>query len=130
MNARSLARLKRADSRLERLFIEAAKRPPIEFEVSETLRTKLRQRELVAVGASWTMNSRHLAHLDTGRSMAVDIFCLVGGKVRWDWPLYITLAAHVKQVALELDLAIMWGGDWKGRRRDGPHYELSRQVYP
>jgi peptidoglycan L-alanyl-D-glutamate endopeptidase CwlK len=91
--------------------------------VTEGLRTKERQRQLVAAGASRTMNSRHL----TGH--AVDVAALVGGKVRWDWPLYAVIAEHMKAAARELGVAIVWGGDWKSFR-DGPHVELDRKRYP
>jgi len=69
------------------------------------------------------MNSRHL----TGH--AIDLAALVGGAVRWDWPLYDKLGAAMKQAAKELGIAIIWGGDWK-TLRDGPHFELDRKSYP
>lgn len=129
MNKRSLARLEKVDPRLKRLFLEAEKNSPVAFEIGETLRGLARQKELKAAGASWTLDSRHLPHPVTGFAMAADVYCLVGGKVRWDWPLYVKLAAHIKQVALQLGIALVWGGDWK-KLRDGPHFELSRQTYP
>ena len=96
---------------------------PKEFIVTEGLRTAARQAELVAAGASRTMNSRHL----TGH--AVDLAVKVGSEVRWDWPLYSALAEIVKQVAVGLNVPIVWGGDWKSFK-DGPHYELDRKTYP
>jgi peptidoglycan L-alanyl-D-glutamate endopeptidase CwlK len=101
----------------------ALSRSPIDFGLTEGLRTKERQAELVKSGASQTMNSRHL----TGH--AVDVVCYVDGKVRWDWPLYEKLSETVKACARELKVPITWGGDWKSLR-DGPHYELDRGVYP
>ena len=80
----------------------------IDFCVLEGVRTIERQRELVASGASQTMRSRHL----TGH--AVDLAAMVGGEVRWDWPLYHKL----------------WGGDWKGDFKDGPHWQLPWREYP
>lgn len=94
-----------------------------DFIVTEGLRTVERQRQLVASGASQTMASRHL----TGH--AVDLAALVGGEVRWDWPLYDRLALAVKRAAVEEEVPITWGGDWP-RFRDGPHYELERGRYP
>ena len=78
---------------------------------------------LVAAGASKTMNSRHL----TGH--AVDLAPLVGGEVRWDWPLYYKIAAAMKEAAADLKVPLAWGGDWKNFR-DGPHFELTRKDYP
>lgn len=96
---------------------------PLDFRVTEGLRSPARQRELVQAGASLTMNSRHL----TGR--AIDVVALVGGLVRWDWPLYEQIAEAFKQASAELNIPIVWGGDWP-RLRDGPHFELCRKAYP
>jgi peptidoglycan L-alanyl-D-glutamate endopeptidase CwlK len=96
---------------------------PIDFKITEGLRSVARQKELFAAKATQTMNSRHL----TGH--AVDVVALVGGKVRWDWPLYPQIAAAFKQAALELGTPIVWGGDWK-TLKDGPHFELDRKRFP
>ena len=94
----------------------------IDFRVTEGLRSKARQIELVNNGASKTLNSRHI----TGH--AVDVVALIGGSVRWDWPLYDKIAKAFKQAAKELNIPIVWGGDWKSFK-DGPHFELDRNVY-
>ena len=94
----------------------------IDFRVTEGLRSKTRQIELVNNGASKTLNSRHI----TGH--AVDVVALIGGTVRWDWPLYDKIAKAFKQSAKELNIPIVWGGDWK-TFKDGPHFELDRNVY-
>ena len=94
----------------------------IDFRVTEGLRSKTRQIELVNKGASKTLNSRHI----TGH--AVDVVALIGGAVRWDWPLYDKIAKAFKQAAQELNVPIVWGGDWK-TFKDGPHFELDRNVY-
>jgi peptidoglycan L-alanyl-D-glutamate endopeptidase CwlK len=96
---------------------------PVDFKITEGLRTVTRQKQLFAAGASKTMNSRHL----TGH--AVDVAALVGGQVRWDWPLYGRIADAFKQAALERDIPIVWGGDWT-TLKDGPHFELDRRRYP
>lgn len=101
------------------------------FIVTEGLRTPAKQREMVRIGASRTMSSRHL----TGH--AVDLAYWLddgdgvpeGGEIRWDWPLYPPMAEVVKQVAREEKVAIVWGGDWP-TFRDGPHFELDRRFYP
>lgn len=92
------------------------------FVVTEGLRTRERQVQLVRVGASRTMESRHL----TGH--AVDLAATVEGSVRWDWPLYETIAGEVKKAAAEQGVQITWGGDWPSFR-DGPHFEINPQVY-
>lgn len=101
----------------------AITRTPIDFMVTEGLRTAARQAVLVRAGASRTLNSRHL----TGH--AVDVAALVDGQVRWDWPLYWRIAEAFKVAALELKTPLVWGGDWT-RLRDGPHFELDRRTWP
>jgi len=49
--------------------------------------------------------------------------------VRWDWPLYDTIATSMKMAARELGVPIEWGGDWVSLR-DGPHYQLPWESYP
>lgn len=95
----------------------------IDFAVTEGLRTKARQAELMAAGASRTMNSRHL----TGH--AIDVAPIIGGKIRWDWPLFDELAKAFKLAAKEENIPIVWGGDWVSFK-DGPHFELDRRRYP
>jgi peptidoglycan L-alanyl-D-glutamate endopeptidase CwlK len=123
LNVRSRERLKGVHPDLVGVIEHAAGIAPGTFIVTEGLRTPDRQYQLYVTGASKTLNSRHL----TGH--AVDIAALVDGRVRWDWPLYHKLAAVVKQAALERNVPLIWGGDWKSFP-DGPHYELDRRVYP
>ena len=91
-----------------------------DFSVIEGVRHINRQRELVAKGASQTMNSRHL----TGH--AVD---LAPYPVSWDWEYFYPIADAMKQAAEELEVPLVWGGDWKSFP-DGPHFELDRKIYP
>lgn len=120
---RSIDNLKGVHPDLVAVMHRALEITPIDFVVIEGMRTVERQKQLVASGASKTMNSRHL----TGH--AVDIVPYVGGTIRWDWPLYDALAPAVKAAAKELGISIVWGGDW-ATFRDGPHFELDRKVYP
>lgn len=107
---------------LVQVVLHALERPPVPFIVFEGVRSRKRQAELVALGASKTMNSRHL----TGH--AVDLVPLVGGKPSWAWPVYKLLAPHIKAIAREHSVALDWGGDgWTFK--DGPHWELSRKHY-
>ena len=91
-----------------------------DFSVIEGIRNINRQRELVKAGKSTTMNSRHL----TGH--AVDI---APWPISWDWEYFYPIADAMKQAAEELEVDLEWGGDWKSFP-DGPHYQLSRKVYP
>ena len=118
---RSLKALEGVHPALVAVAHRALELSPVDFVVTEGLRTLERQKELKAAGASRTLNSRHI----TGH--AIDVAAWVG-EIRWDWPLYAKIADAFKQAASELNVAIVWGGDWKSFR-DGPHFELSRSVY-
>lgn len=123
LSQRSLKRLYGVHPRLVALVKEASALTPVDFMVTEGLRTPERQAALVRAGASRTRRSRHL----TGH--AVDVAALVDGQVQRDWPLYPRIAAAFKAAAARQGTAIVWGGDWPSLR-DGPHFELDRRVFP
>jgi len=135
LGATSLARLKGVHPDLVKVVRRAIELTPIDFTVLEGLRTKERQKQLVAKGASKTMNSFHI----TGH--AVDIAPLVDGKVTWDWKYYFPVAEAMRQAAKELNVRVKWGANWKYLNDsshklgpadmsksfpDGPHYQLDR----
>ncbi len=123
LSARSRDRMAGLHPDLVRVIEAAIAVTPVDFTITEGLRTPQRQAELVKAGASRTLNSRHL----TGH--AVDVAAWVDGTVRWDWPLYPRIAQVFKEVASEMGVPLVWGGDWP-RLRDGPHFELCRKAYP
>lgn len=123
LGQRSLDRLKGVHPDLIRVVKRAIQITEIDFTILEGLRTAERQRQLMAAGATKTLNSRHL----TGH--AVDLGAFVAGEVRWDWPLYRKLAEAMKQAAAEQGVPITWGGDWR-TLKDGPHFELPWAQYP
>jgi peptidoglycan LD-endopeptidase CwlK len=131
LTARDEQRLKGVHPDLIRVVRRAALGTTIPFTILEGLRTSDRQRQLVAAGASRTMNSRHI----TGH--AVDIAPIVDinndGKVTseemFTWHLYRKLAPIIKAAAAAEKVPIEWGGDWV-RFRDGPHWQLPRGRYP
>jgi peptidoglycan L-alanyl-D-glutamate endopeptidase CwlK len=119
------------------------------FRVEEGLRTVERQRQLVASGASQTMNSRHI----TGH--AVDLLPLVDGQPTFDWKYYFPMADAFRAATIAEKVPVIWGGAWgllmsdyttakagqdryKARIKalgvkpflDGPHFELARAFYP
>lgn len=108
---------------LVRVVKRAIQITSIDFTVIEGLRTEKRQRQLVAQGASKTMNSRHI----TGH--AVDIVPFVGGRIRWDWSLFDPIEIAMKEAARLESVPIELGGDW-ARLKDGPHWQLPRKSYP
>lgn len=91
-----------------------------DFTVIEGIRNINRQRELYKAGKSTTMNSRHI----TGH--AVD---MVPWPVDWnDLERFEVMSEAMKTAAEELDIPIVWGGDWKSFY-DAPHFELDRKEY-
>ncbi len=117
----------------------------MDWRVGEGMRTLARQKQLVASGASQTLNSYHLE----GR--AVDLHALIGKKVAWDWPLYWRIARFMRAASIKTGVPIVWGGVWdkelselsddlgkevqaycarhKGRDFiDGPHFQLPRNF--
>lgn len=115
-------RLRNVHPDLRRVFDAAIATSPVDFMITEGLRTIERQRKLYAAGATMTLNSRHL----TGH--AVDIAPWVDGTLRWDWQLFRLIAPHIKDVAERLGVPLVWGGDWRSFK-DGPHFELNRRKY-
>ncbi len=121
-----------------------------DFSVHDGIRTLAEQQQLVAKGASTTLDSRHLS------GHAVDLVPYINGKLRWEWePLY-AIADAVRIAARELHKPLRWGGAWDidftsstestedlvtlyvARRKaaglrafiDGPHFELPKAFYP
>ena len=123
LSTRSLNHLEGVHPDLVRVVKLAIQSSEIDFVVLEGVRTKQRQAQLLKAGASQTMNSRHI----TGH--AVDLGAWVNKEVRWDWPLYHKIAKAMKQAATDLNVQIVWGGNWR-TFKDGPHYELDRKTYP
>jgi peptidoglycan L-alanyl-D-glutamate endopeptidase CwlK len=122
--SRSLKNMTGIHPDLRLVLDKALQDSPLDFVVIEGLRTKERQKQLVASGASQTMNSRHI----TGH--AVDLMPIgLDGKPAFDWPLYDQLGPAVKKAAADLGIELDWGGDWK-KFKDGPHFELDRTAYP
>ena len=122
LSQKSLDRLAGVHPELVACVKRAIELSTVDFAVLEGLRDPARQKTLMESGASQTLNSRHI----TGH--AVDLGAWVDNQVDWSWPLYHKIAVAMKEAAKELNVAIVWGGDWK--MRDGPHYELDRRKYP
>lgn len=113
---------------LVRVVERAIQITEVDFTVLEGRRTLDRQKQLLASGASTTMNSRHLV-APNGYAHAVDLGALLNGRLNWSWPLYHKVAKAMKQAAAELAIPLVWGGDWKSFK-DGPHFELRWKEYP
>lgn len=123
LNPKSISKLVGVHPDLVKVVKRAIQITDIDFTVIEGMRTVARQKQLVAKGASKTMNSRHL----TGH--AVDVVPMQDGKISWDWPLYYKLAKVMKKAAKDVGVTLEWGGDWKSFK-DGPHWQLPFSKYP
>jgi len=96
--------------------------------VLEGVRTKDRQEELVSMGMSKTMNSKHLAQ-DDNYSHAVD---LAPFPIEWkDRERFIYMQGMIRGIAQQLGIEIRSGIDWDSDGVikdhsffDGPHVEL------
>jgi peptidoglycan L-alanyl-D-glutamate endopeptidase CwlK len=120
LSERSQKALEGVHPDLVRVVEMAAERCEVPIVVTEGLRTRERQKNLVAAGKSWTLNSRHL----TGH--AVDL--VDADNYGYDIPDLDKIAAAMKACASECGVDIEWGGDWKSR--DTPHFQLSHRAYP
>jgi len=113
----SKKRLEGVDERLTAIVIECAKRCPFPFNVSEGQRSEAKQREYVRQGKSRTMKSKHLI------GKAVDLYPLTMNRKAVDWTRFEDLAKVMFQVAGEMDVKLVWGGNWK-TFVDKCHFEL------
>ena len=120
---RSENNLKGVNPDLVKIVRRALQLSPVDFGITEGLRTVERQRQLVAAGKSQTMNSRHIS------GHAVDVFAYPTSTGSWEWKYYEQIATAFKQAAKELNIPVEWGGDWK-TLKDGPHFQLPHAKYP
>lgn len=129
LTARDQQRLQGVHPDLIRVVTRAAQSSPLKFVVLEGLRTRDRQAELLAKGATRTMNSRHITGHAVDLAPLMDLDGDGDAEISWRWAHYHELAKHIKAAALLEDVALEWGGDWKNFV-DGPHWQLPRHKYP
>ncbi len=82
-----------------------------DFQVFEGLRTLDRQRELVASGASRTLDSYHLAD-KYGQSHAVDLVPFIAGRVQWQDGPCLTVARAMHRASRQFMVPVTWGAVW------------------
>lgn len=123
LSQRSLSRLQGVHPDMVKVVKRAIELTQVDFGITEGLRTLETQKKYVATGKSKTMNSRHL----TGH--AVDVVAYPVDKDTWNFKYYRIISEAFKQASKELNIPIVWGGDWT-TLKDGPHFELDRKVYP
>lgn len=111
LGARSLQMLEGVHPKLVAIVKRAIEITAQDFAVHDGLRTLARQKELIARGMSWTLNSRHLRQAD-GFGHAVDLVPFLNGRLSWNWPACYTVASAVARAAIEADVGLRWGGVW------------------
>lgn len=123
LGKRSLANLEGVHPDLVRVVERAITLTPIDFGVTEGLRTIEKQREYVRDGKSKTMNSKHLQQKD-GYSHAVDLYCRDNqGQVTWKHEWFRLVIQAMMTAAILEGVPIKAGGLWR-TFLDSPHFEL------
>ncbi len=132
---RSRNNLKGIHPELVRLMEEAIKESPVDFTITNGVRTVEEQQALYAQGRTKPghivtncdgirKKSNHQLKAD-GYGYAVDLYPYVNGRVQVNNVEGLKrIASHIKETALTLGIKIEWGGDWK--MKDYPHFELRK----
>ena len=115
LGKRSIERLDGVDERMVEVVKLAINFTKQDFTVLEGVRTKERQAELVARGASRTMNSKHIG----GFAVDLGAYDSVTG-IRWEEACYNPIADAMKKAAKELKTPMCWGGAWATHRGEYP----------
>ena len=103
----SLEKLNTVHSDLKLVMTEVIKLTPIDFGITEGMRSLERAEQLKADGLSKVgAKSLHC------QGKAVDIVCYDNGKVTWDLEYYEAVAGVVGEVCEILNIKIRWGGSW------------------
>lgn len=135
---RSLDALKGVHPDLVRVMHEAIKATPVDFTITDGVRTQAQQAALYRKGRTdkssgivtqadgVVKKSNHQIKAD-GYGHAVDLYPFVNGGLDFnDKGGHLrVIAAHIKATATCLGVRVEWGGDWKGAW-DKPHFELKR----
>ena len=121
---RSLDNLKEVHPLMVKLMHASITNAPIDFVITEGVRSTERQKELFKQGKSKCdgikKKSNHQKKAD-GYGHAVDLYPL---PIQYkNIKPYIVLSNHIKKVAKQLNINIVWGGNFK-TFVDMPHYEL------
>ena len=127
----SLKRLDECEISLIELFVDAINKTPYRFEITCGYRSPNEQAKLYAKGR--TAPGNIVTYIDGKKkkgkhnynpSKAVDIVVYdENNKVTWDEKYYIKIGESIKDIANDLGINIIWGGDWL-TFKDYPHFEL------
>lgn len=145
LSSRSLNNLVGVDPKLVAVVKRAIELSTVDFAVTEGVRTLERQKQLLAKGATQTLQSKHI------QGKAADLTAFIGTRPSWELNLYDNIADAMRHAAIELNVPVRWGGAWNiddirtwggsmedamtayvdARRKqgsrpfiDGPHFEI------
>ena len=105
---KSLNHLDGVDPDLKAVMLETIKLSPIDFGITEGMRSLERAEQLQKDGLSKVgTKSKHCL------GKAVDIVCYNEGKVTWELDFYEAVAQVVGEVSETMDIPIRWGGSWQ-----------------
>lgn len=139
LSKRSLDNLKGVHPDLVKVFKEGIKDSPVDFTITEGVRTAQRQKELYAQGrtkpgikvtnADGVKNKSNHQVKEDGFGYAVDIYPYFAGKVQVNHKDTVEklkeISIHLKAVAKCHNVKLIWGGDWKSPF-DPPHFEKGK----
>lgn len=128
LSKRSKEKMQGLHPDLYAVIIHAIGITPVDFGITQGVRTKEEQEALYAQGrtkpgkiVTWTMNSKHLKQPD-GYGHAFDVGAFLNGKLTWEEKYYDDIADVILKAAKDVGVNIKWGGTWK--TPDRPHFEL------
>lgn len=111
------------------LSYEALYHSPYDIGIHCGVRGEEQQRRNVDIGVSWTMDSKHRPRVFSGLKP------ILSGAI--DFHVYDGTDSHFHLASLEkvwleawlplselYKIPLVWGGNWRGKKRDGPHIEL------
>ncbi|WP_306540583.1 M15 family metallopeptidase [Dysgonomonas sp.] len=118
---------------LVKVMNEAIKNSPIDFIITDGIRSTEEQRKLynqgrttpgkVVTNADGVNNKSNHQVKSDGYGYAVDLYPFYNGSAQLnDAKSLKVISDHIKSVAKELGVNVQWGGDWKFK--DYPHFEL------
>ena len=112
---------------LARVTKRAIELTPIDFGISEGVRTYARQVELVEEKKSTTLHSQHLLQ-DSGYGHAIDVYAYLNGKANWQNKYYGPIVQAFITAAIEEEVQLEFGHLWKDFQ-DSVHIQLSPDYY-
>jgi len=130
---RSIKNMNGVHPTLCKVMHEAIRNAPVDFTVTEGVRTVERQQELYAQGRTKLgivvtnvdgvkTKSNHQPKAD-GYGYAVDLYPYINGNVDVNAVKELkVIGAHILKTAKEMGVNVDWGGNWK--MQDYPHFEL------